>query len=311
MPLRVSLFLLLIPLAEPLGAGESTPVELTPHWKTGKSVRYEMTRTLTITVDGIETRKVVTVTPVVIEVIAADASGARLRWSQGSTTFEHPRLEEPLDRVSNAIRKLLDIDLSIGPDGTLSGVINWREIRGTGHQAQDTILARMAKTGTPKSSLDVIRKETDKLLASKETIEREFATVPSLLLMPYGHEYDLGNSVNCEGAIPNPFLREELLASTGTVTLKSLSTQDGVAVIILKQSADPMETARTYRKWTEEQAKLAGKPAPEVQVTVQIDEVTECVYDTSTDWVKSIQQTRSIKEGTHARTESVTLTRKK
>jgi hypothetical protein len=307
---RACLILATALAAGPLVARQPQPVELKPRWQAGDSARYEMTRTLVRQADGKVVRKATSHTAVEVEVIEADNEGSVIRWTQGSTVFDDPKAEEPLDRATGTIQKLVDIDLDLDADGALEGVRNWKDLRASGHKVQDAVLAQMAKAGAPKSALESLRKETDKFFASKESVERAFASQSSLLFLPFGREYDLGTPVAFEGELPNPYGGDEALPAQGEFTLKSMSAQDGVAVIVFKQSLDPKEAPRALRKWLDESAKQAGKPAPREAPELQIDEVTEYEFDATTGWVRSVTRTRRVKEASRSETETVTLTRK-
>jgi hypothetical protein len=308
---RACLLPLLVLLAGPLAAREPNPVELRPRWKAGDSARYDMTRTVVRQADGQVVRKATAHTAVEVEVAEADNEGSVIRWTQGSTVFEDPKAEEPLDRATGSIRKLLDVDLDLDGDGALEGVRNWKDLRSSAHKVQEAVLAQLAKAGASKATIESVRKETDKFFASKESVERTFASQSPLLFLPFGREYDLGAPVAFEGELPNPYGGEEALPARGEFTLKSMSTQDGLAVIVFKQSLDPKEAPAALRKWFDESAKQAGKPAPQEVPELQIDEVTEYEFDTTTGWVKSVTRTRTVKEGSQSQTETVTLTRKK
>jgi hypothetical protein len=296
-------------LAGSLAADESKPLAPKPRWRAGDAVRYDMTRTRAWEEDG-QARKAVSHTPVDVEVADADEYGFVLRWAQGSTVYEDPKQEDPLDHATSAMQKLIDVDLDLGPDGALEGVRNWRDIRATGHKVQGAVLARMAKAGATKATLDAIRKQTDGFFASKESVERAFAGGAELLFLPFGREYDLGTALPYEARVPNPLGGDEPLPAKGEYALKSADATAGVAVIVFKQSLDAKEAAPVLREWLDASAKQAGKPAPKELPELQVDDVMEYEFDLSAGWVKSVTHTRTLKDGTRTRTETVTLTRK-
>jgi hypothetical protein len=292
-------------------AAESDGLTFPPKWKKGDLVRYEMTRTQARVVDGKETRKVVVRTPVEVEVIDKDDDGWYLRWTQGTTVFEDPKFDDdPLVRATNAIHKSVDIDLDIDDDGSLSGLRNWKELRASGHKIQDAVLAQMAKTGTPKTTLDSLRKDTDKLFASKESIELTFARQPALLFLPFGRDYDVGKTLLFTSELPNVLGGDEPFPADGEYTLKKLDKETGVAVIVFKLAPDPKEMNRVLRKWLDDQSVKTGKPAPKELPELQLEDVMECEFDTNTGWVNTVTHTRTAKQPTGTQIETVTLTRK-
>jgi hypothetical protein len=309
---RCGLLLFVGLLFAPALAAQPKVMELKPRWKRGDALRYEMTRTHAREADGKVVRKVVTRTPVELEVVDVDEEGSIIRWTQGSTVFDDPKFDDdPTARATSAIQKGLDIDLDIDGEGVLIGVRNWKEIRGIGHKVQDTVLAQMAKAGTPKATIEAVRKDTDKLFATKESIEAAFGKHAVLLFYPYGEEYEFEKSVPYEGEIINVLGNEEPLPAKGEYLLKSIDKDTMIAVILFKQVLDQKEAGTVLRKWFEDIAKRTGKPAPKELPDLQVEESMEYEFDLVSGWVKAVTHTRTVKEGTKAQTETVTLIRKR
>jgi hypothetical protein len=309
---RFSLILLAGLLALPALGREPKILELKPKWKIGDTLRYEMTRTLVREVDGKVVRKVITRTPVALEVFDVDEEGSLISWAQGSTIHDDPKTDDdPRARAIHAIQKGLDIDLDIDTDGTMLGVRNWKDIRGTGHRVQDFVFAQMAKSGTTKTTIETLRKETDKLFLTKESIEAAFGQPAALLFYPFGEEYELEESVPYDGEIPNVFGGEEPLPAKGEFLLKSIDKDDMIAVIVFKQTTDTQTAARVLRKWLDDTAQKTGKPAPKDLPEFTIEDVREYEFDLMTGWPRSVTHTRTAKEGNKTQIETVTLVRKK
>jgi hypothetical protein len=298
-------------LAAPASADGSKLLELKPKWKSGDIVRYEMTRTYSRDTDGKPGRKVTVRTPVEVEVIATDDEGTLLRWTQGSTVFDDPKQDDdPLVRAISGIQKGLDIDLELNADGVLIGLRNWKELRGTGLKVQDAVLAQMAKTGTTKNTIESLRKETEKLFASKESLTAAFIPHAALLLLPYGREYELGKTVPYETTIPNVFGGDEPFPAKGTYTLKSISKDATTAILVFKQTLDPKEANSVLRQWLEDVAKKTSKPAPKELPELQVEDALEYEFDLVNGWLKSVTHTCTAKMGTNSQSETVTLKRK-
>lgn len=309
---RFGLILLTGLLALPALGDEPKVLELKARWKPGDTLRYEMTRTLVRAVDGKAARKVVTRTPVALEVFDVDEEGSLISWTQGSTLFDDPKMDDdPLARATYALQKGLDIDIDIDTDGTMIGVRNWKDIRGTSHRVQDVVFAQMAKSGTTKTTIETLRKETDKLFLTKESIEAAFGQPAALVFYPFGEEYELEESVPYDGELPNIFGGAEPLPAKGEFTLKSIDKDGVIAVIVFKQTTDTQTAARVLRKWLDDTAQETGKPAPKELPEFTIEDVREYEFDLTTGWPRSVTHTRTAKEGNKTQTETVTLVRKK
>jgi hypothetical protein len=294
--------------ARPAGAETKTP-ELKPKWKKGDTARYEMLKLQVREADGKEVRRVSTRTTVEIEVIEADPEGSVLRWTQGSTVFDDPKFDDdPSAHALNGILKSLDLDLELDGDGIFTGLRNWKELRGTGLKVRDAVLAQMAKTGTPKGTLDLVRKETDRFFATKESIETAFARQPALLAFPYGREYETGKTVEYDTELPNVLGGDDPFPAKGEYTLKALDKD--TATIVFKQSPDPKEMNKVLRKWLEDIAKKTGKPAPKELPELELTDVIEIQFDLASSWAKSVTHTRTARQPAVAQTETLTLTRK-
>jgi hypothetical protein len=286
-------------------------LDLKPTWKKGDTARYEMTKTQTRENDGKIVRKVATRTPVELEVLNADADGSGVRWAQGTTTFEDPKYDDdPGLRALNAILKSMDIDLELDATGTFTGLRNWKELRGTGHKIQETVLAQMQKTGTSKATIDYLRKETDKLFASKEAIEASFSRQAALLVLPYGTKFEVGKVVEYEASLPNVLGGDEPFPAKGTFVLKALDSDAKTATIVYKQTPDPKELNRVLRKWLEELATKTGKPAPKDLPDLDLTDTIEYEFDLATGWVKTVTHTLVAKQPGTTQIDVVTLTRK-
>ncbi|MCS6863527.1 MAG: hypothetical protein RMJ56_00020 [Gemmataceae bacterium] len=292
-------------------SAERPTVEIRPVWRMGDAVRYQMTKTQQREFDGKVLRKVQTTTPVEVEVIEMDDDGIVLRWRQGSTTFEDPKHDDdPVLRTLHMMFKALDIDVQLDTEGVLIGLRNWKELRGTGHKVQEAILTQMAKSGTAKSTLDTVRKETDKLLATQESLETAFLQYPALLVFPLGTSYEMGQTLTYETTIPNIFGGPTPFPALGEYQLKALDKDSDMATIIFKQSLHPKESPRILQQWLAEEAKKTGKPAPGELPDFQIQDIIEYEIDCKTGWVKSVTLTRNGKMDKLTATETVTLLRK-
>jgi hypothetical protein len=286
-------------------------VEIRPHWKTGEAIRYQMTKTQVREFDGKVLRKFQTTTPVEVEVVEWDEDGIVLRWRQGSTTFDDPKQDDdPVARTVYLMLKALDIDLQLDTDGVLIDLRNWKELRGTGHKVQEALLNQMAKSGVAKSTIDAVRKETDKILATKESLEAAFLPPPALLVFPLGTSYEMGQTLHYETTIPNIFGGELPFPALGEYQLKALDPDTHHATIIFKQTLHPKESPRIVKEWLAAEAKKTGKPAPQELPDIQIQDVIEYDIDCKTGWVKTVTHTRTGKMEKLTHMETVTLTRK-
>lgn len=304
-------FLTILLLVDSVRGEEPKVVEFKPKWKRGDSFRYEMTRTEVREEDGKVIRKVTVRTPVEVEVVVVDEEFSVLRWTQGTTVFEDPKQDtDPLARAMNTILKGLDIDLELDAEGMLVGIRNWREIRTTGHKIQAVLLSQMAKAGTPKTTIDFVRRETDKLFATKESIEAAFTRQVALLCLPYGVEYRLGKPVAYTAEIPNIFGGNDVFPAKGEATLKAINKDTGIASIAFKQTVDPKERSRILRKWLDDIAKQTGKNPPKELPEFHIDDAMEYEFDTTASWVKSVTHTSTGKIDNTTQTDTVTLARK-
>lgn len=298
-------------LGIPATADELKELELKPKWKSGDIARYEMTRIQVREVDGKPVRKVVTRTPVEVEVIDTNEEGSFHRWTQGSTVFDDQKFDDDLSaRALNSILKSIDIDLELDADGLFLGVRNWKELRGNSHKLQDAVLAQMAKSGAPKTTLDQLRKEMDKFFATKESIELAFTRHSALLFLPFGETYELEKAVTYETELPNVLGGDVPFPAKGEYTLKSVNKETGIAIIVFKRCPEPKEMTRVLRAWVDDVAKKAGKPAPRELPELELQDVIEYEFDLNTGWVKSLTHTRTAKQTAFTQIETMIFTRK-
>ena len=308
---RCSLMLLaLVALAAaPVRADDPTSIDLAPKWKKGDTVRYEMLGTQVREQDGKEVRNVSTRTLVVVEVVSAGPEGSVLRWTQGTTTFEDPDQDnEPLAKSINMILKNNDLDLELDEDGDYTGVRNWKALRTSGTKVRDEVLSQMSKAGTPKAAIEMARLATDKMLATKETIEATFTRQPMLILKPFGKSYELGTPFEYEDELPNP-LGGDPFPAKGVCVVK-FDKDKGIAHISFKQTPDPKDVTRYVQKFVEDLAKKTGVPAPDELPEVKVNDATDYVVDVNAGWITSVKHTRVFTIDKVTQTETITLTRR-
>jgi hypothetical protein len=290
---------------------EAKALELKPKWKRGDAARFDMVKTVTRESDGKVTRKVTTRTPVEVEVLDTDEDGSIVRWTQGSTVFDDPKFDDdPAIRAFNAILKGLDVDLDLNASGGFTGLRNWKDLRGTGHKVQDAVLAQMAKAGTSKATVELIRKETDKYFATKESIETAFGRLPVLVVLPYGREYEAGKTAEYETELPNVLGGDEPFPAKGEYTLKAVDKDANTATLVFKLAPDPNEMNKVLRKWVDDVAKKAGKPAPKELPELALNDAIEYEFDLAGGWIKTVTHTRTAKQTAYTQTETITLTAK-
>lgn len=308
---RCSLTLLaLVALAAaPVRADDPKSVDLAPKWKKGDTVRYEMLGTQVREQDGKEIRNVSTRTLVVVEVTSAGPEGSVLRWTQGTTTFEDPDQDnDPIARSINMILKNNELDLELDEDGDYTGVRNWKALRTSGAKVRDEVLSQMSKAGTPKAAIETARLATDKILATKETLEAALTRQPLLILKPFGKSYELGTPIEYEDELPNPFGGDPFPAK-GVCVIK-FDKDKGIAHVTFKQAPDPKDVTRIVQKWADDVAKKTGTPAPDELPEIKVNDTAEYVVDVTAGWINSVKHTRATTIDKVTQTETVTLTRR-
>jgi len=305
----------LLPLVLVAGVFGSAPAEetkaitLMPKWKKGDTLRYEMTRTQSRLVDGKEVRKTASRTPLEVEVMDCDEDGSVVRWTQGSTVFDDPKLDnEPFLKTMNAILKGTDIELELDNSGEFVGVRNWKELKATGTKIRDSMLEQLGKSGTSKDVLAVVRTESDKMLATKESIEQSFTTLPVMMFSVLGTSYDTKPGTY-EAELPNPF-GGEAFPTKGEYLLKSLDKTGSTAVVVIRQSPEPKEQNRILKQTLDDLAKKSGKPAQDTLPEFKLDDVVEYEVDVKTGWVRLMIHTRTMKLDKSTQVEELKITRR-
>ncbi|MCI0702488.1 MAG: hypothetical protein L0241_15500 [Planctomycetia bacterium] len=294
----------------PAPAEEMKSLEILPMWKKGEALRYEMTRVQLHENDGKVVRKTNCRTPLEVEVLESDDEGYVLRWTQGKTVFDDPKLDdEPFIKLMNAVLKGADIELEFDKTGGFVGMRNWKDVKATGVKIRDATLTQMGKSGTPKDTLTFLRTETDKMFATKESIETSFTKQPVLLFAPLGKMLDAAKPTIYEDELPNPFGGDPF-PTKGEIALKSVNKNAGTALVTFKQTPDPKEVTGILRKSLDELAKKMGKTPPDSLPEFKLEDALEYEVDLKTGWVKSVTHTRTTKLDTTTQSEVLTITRR-
>ena len=291
-------------------AEQPSGLELKPHWKVGEKLRYEMIRAQSRDTNG----KVVrggSRAPVDVEVIAAGEAGFVVRWRLGETVSDDPKAaNNPVFQAMTKLTAGMKVDLEISPDGRLLGIENWKELQKTGKQIQETVLEELAEGNLPKTAIEALRAETDKLFANRESVEASFTRHPALLVIPLGQTYDKANPAISEVDLANPFGGEPIPA-VGEFLLKSHDSETGLATVTFTQKPDPKKLKRVLEKSLRDLAKRLGKNMDGVTLPAfDMTDEAEYAVETKTGWVRRVVHTRRTQTGTSVATETTTLTRR-
>jgi hypothetical protein len=293
-------------------ADDTKPVELLPGWKKGDKFKYDVRKSQLREANGKVVRKVGVKFPVEVEVIESGAKGHVMRWTQGETTFDDPKVaENPLVKAMMKLTNGMVLELEVDSDGELHGIRNWKDLQATGGKVLDVFFADLAKANLPKATLDTLRTETEKMLASKDAVSLSFGRDAGLLFLALGQTYESTKPTQVDGMLPNPFGGDPFPAKL-ELSLKKLDTTQGVAHVVIKQSPDPKELNRVLEKTMRDLAKKLGKPVGDKVVLPEltIQDVAEVAIEVKSGWVRSVTQTRKVTTGTTTQTDTTTLTRR-
>jgi hypothetical protein len=306
----------LILLCLPLWAVErvaASSIEILPHWSRGDSFDLMITRTREKSVDGQSTVSGKTHTRFTVEVLRADRNGYLVGWTAGDTGFEVPASSESFLRHVVGLMKGLQIVLQIDPRGTITGVQNWKELKGETLKVLDAVLANTPdsqKENTEYLLMSKLRAQWETMFGTKEQIERLCTRDARIYFMVLGRAYIPDKPLTYDDQLPNPLGGEPFPART-TIALKTFDNQSGQALLTKNQTTDPQHALRIMESMVKEMSARQGKKAPERQLSkaIAMEDHVEIAVDVNMGWVTKLTRTQSVLLGTRTQTDVTSIVR--
>ncbi|MCX8037994.1 MAG: hypothetical protein N3D11_13270 [Candidatus Sumerlaeia bacterium] len=297
-------------------AGESPTqtVRLTPRWKKGEKLRYEMHKSRQRLEDGKKPLGYGGRTDVDIEVLEARAGGFLIAWTYGESQLDDSRLAgEPMLRAIADIVKGRPILLELDADASLMGVRNWQELRSTFMQALELVLSEMAKAKEDPATIALLRTQLRSMLSTKQQIEILGTMEAGIFFLVPGMEFEGGEPIEVETEIANPFGGSPFPA-TERFELETVDAKRGVAKVKRVRTAEPEAATRRLGKIVEDMAGKAGKgprPGDKMPKVLLFEDAGEFVVNLSTGWIESLKHTRTVKMEGGSQVDLISFTRKR
>lgn len=186
--------------------GKGGVVEIVPRWKAGETRTYERVKSRRRTRGGKEVSKGSGRGVVEVTVVEANEDGYLVRWSLGETKPDDPRAaRDPMVREVSKIVDGMAVVLEVGRDASISGVRNWKELKGSADAMMDAMTRDPKAPGLDAAAMGKVREAVASMFATKEQIEQLFAREPQMFFVSSGRDYSPGRPIEYEDQLPNPW----------------------------------------------------------------------------------------------------------
>ncbi|MCA8979125.1 MAG: hypothetical protein H6831_05925 [Planctomycetes bacterium] len=274
----------LAPLLPFQGSDETAPTEvqqisLRPSWEVGDSYRLEFTKTRARSQGKREGEEMGTVTPVDVLVHGADDEGYSVRWKLGQAEFVGIDPEEmgPVADLA-AMFQGVELDMHTNALGVPDKLLNEEQVRKHVNELFDRIEELALADGAPPALIKQMLNPARGMVEG-ELLSGFLLREPGLFYFPCGLQLNVGEAVESEELIPNPFGGDPLPA-TSRLLLESLDTENGRAVVRHRlELGQGEETERILRETFTRIAKQMGGPAPRPESLPEMLIVDETEYD--------------------------------
>ena len=286
-------------------------VTIVPHWEQGDRFELVLTRTREKAVNGQSTVSGKTETHVMLEVLKANKDGYLVGWTAGDTTFDVPTASESLVRQIVGLMKGLQIVLQINPQGTITGVQNWNELKRETVKVLDDLLAKTShppQENSDRVALSHLRTQWESVFATKEQIERLCTRDAQMYFLALGRAYGSEQPYEYEDRLPNP-LGGEAFPAHAKILLTALDEQAKQATLTWSHTADPQQATRIVQSMIKDLASKRGKSTPDgiIAQPIAIDDTAEITVNVRTGWITTLTRKQSIQLGTRVQTDKTSI----
>lgn len=288
-------------------------IELTPHWKKGQKLRYEMRKKARRSRGDKVTFNTTARTDFEIEVLSASRESIVLAWTFGETKFDDPKLTA--NPLWNKMQHLLQghrIILELDARGDIRGVQNWKELKDKSVKLIEAIIGELKTADAKQELLDKIRSQAVSMYATKEQVEQLTIGDAALLLMAFGKEFKGDRPIEFEDTLPN-MMGGAPFPARSRFALKEVEKRQGLASVAWSQHVDTEKARRIMEQSIREMARQLGKPAPDGDLfkKLTIESNAEFRIDLSSGAVQSLTYRRAVTIDDTVQDVVISITRKK
>lgn len=296
------------------GQSSTQTVRLTPRWKKGEKLRYEMHKSRQRLQEGKKPLGYSGRTDVDLEVLEATANGFLISWTYRESRLDDPTLaEEPMLRAIAEIVKGRPILLELDSDASLMGVRNWQELRNTYMQALELVLSEMSKAQEDPATIALLRTQLRSMLATRQQIEILGTMEAGIFFQVPGMEFEGAEPIEVKTEIANPFGGSPFPAIERFV-LDAVDTKLGMAKIKRIRTAEPDAATRRLGKIVGDMAGKMGKapgPNDKMPKVLLFEDAGEFFVDLATGWIESLKHTRTVKMEGGSQVDLISFARKR
>ena len=233
-------------------------------------------------------------------------------------TYGKFELDGILDEVQNnnpLVAKMMNLSeglclkIKTDEDGMPQELINIGEIVEQSEKALDLLENFLKESKTPEVLSDQFFASMREIYKKPELVQRTFLGEITLFFLFCGATLELGNVLEFDDLLPNPF-QGEALPGKGTILLKEFDKQTGIAVVEYRLTID---TKKALPILFESMKKMfpQSAPVPTEEEMPQLDLSDRTLYkiDTKQGWALSVEHSRAIKlNGQTMRVQSLSFT---
>lgn len=266
-------------------------IDLPVNWQVGEQYKIEMTKERERYRNGIRHTGGQAIVPVDIEVLRKLEDGYIIRWTYGKTRFSGAKVNQITSKIAN-ITENMRLDMRTDGLGSITGLDNKEEIRTHYQAAAKELTAWMQQLNLPQNVVDQIT-ATFAGLAQSNTLSLSAVREPSLFYLAFGGSYQLGEAVEFDDLISNPW-GQAPIPTKARLFLKELDQQQGTATIAWKQVFDRDKAGPILQK----SMTAIGLPVPEGEKVfsgLAMDDDALWIFDSKTGWLLSGSWQRTTK----------------
>ncbi len=286
-------------------------IDLTPRWKQGEKVRYQMVKGRSPTRDGKVDEKNNSRTDLEIEILKANQDGFVVGWTMGETRLGDPKgANDPFAKRFVNLVKGFQIVMELDSEASIRGVRNGRELKATMDKAMGITMELLEAEGLDKDLIAKLKQGVGPMFATQEQVEGAFLREPQMFFAAVGRSYRQGAPIEYDDELSNPFGGAPLPAN-GQFLLKAVDKKTGLATIGWKQSIDQRAAKPILEKTLKQFAERMGKkdaPAPHLD-SLAVDDEAEFSIEIASGWPQSLSLTRTIRVGAKPSQEILQITR--
>ena len=213
----------------------------------------------------------------------------------GKFELEGPQKNNPLVSRMMNLSEGLRLEIKTGEDGMPQELLNINQVVAHMKKGIDILEEFLKENKLPQMMIDQIITPVREIYKKNESVQSAALDEIMLFFLFCGAELELGNAVEFDELLPNPF-QGEALPGKGTILLKEFDKQTGIAVVEYRLTIDKEKAAPIIFAALQKRAPQSA-PAPKKEEMPQLDVSDRSLYriDAKKGWALSVEHSRDIK----------------